>query len=385
MNLYDQKSQLKIVLLLAGFFIVVASVVYTNILSNNLAAQEKKKVALWANAYRNLNMADENTDVNFLFEVIKNNETVPVILTDENGVVKAYRNLDSSKAVNDKMYLKNQLQTMRESKEPLVIEVAPGQKNYIFYKDSYPLVQLRIYPYIQLGIIAIFLIIAYIQLVTSKVSEQNRVWVGMAKETAHQLGTPISSLSAWVEYLKEVGVNNDPDGTVAHELEKDVERLEKVADRFSKIGSKPALERKNVREYLQLSMEYIQHRSSKQVTFSITGDPSIEADLNPSLFDWVIENLLKNALDAMGGLGTLNINVSQDVHKVIIDVKDSGSGIPKSKFKQVFQAGYSTKKRGWGLGLALTKRIIENYHSGKIFVKESSPENGTTFRIILPD
>lgn len=385
LNLYDQNSRLKIAILGVGFLIVVASVVYTNILASKLAAQEKRKVALWANAYKNLNMADENTDIGFLFEVIKNNETVPVILTDERGNIKAWRNIDSARVAHDSTYLKSQLEAMRNSKEPLIIEVAPGQKNYIFYKDSYPLVQLKIYPFVQLGIIAIFLIVAYIALVTSKAAEQNRVWVGMAKETAHQLGTPISSLAAWVEFLKEAGVKGDDEGQVASELEKDVARLELVADRFSKIGSKPNLERKNVREYLEKSMEYIRNRASQQVVFTLHGSPEIEANINPSLFDWVVENLLKNALDAMTGKGKIDIYVSKDGNKTIIDVKDSGKGIPKSKFKTVFQPGYSTKKRGWGLGLTLTKRIIENYHSGKIMVKESGPDTGTTFRIILPD
>ncbi|MDX2001223.1 MAG: HAMP domain-containing sensor histidine kinase [Chitinophagales bacterium] len=383
MNLYEQNARVKIVFLIAGLLIVVASVVYTNIISKRLAEQEKKKVALWANAYRNLNQANENTDLGFLFEVIKENETVPVILTDSEGSVLSWRNFDSVRVKKDTTYLKRQLVQMKKDKEPLEIEVAPGVVNYIYYKDSYPLVQLRTYPFVQLGIIVVFIGLAYITLMTSKTAEQNRVWVGMAKETAHQLGTPISSLTAWVEFIKETGLKNDDNGQMAAELEKDVNRLALIADRFSKIGSKPSLESKNVYEYLNKSMDYIKRRASQQVAFKLEGDTMAEAQMNVALFDWVIENLLKNALDAMNGLGAITVKVSKEDAKVIIDIADTGKGIPKSKFKTVFQPGYSTKKRGWGLGLTLTKRIIENYHSGRIFVKESSPE-GTTFRIILP-
>ncbi len=394
MNLYEQRSKLNLFLLGGAALIILASLVYTNFLVSSLAEQgsvkaelvaraikERSKVALWANAYRNLNMADENADIGFLFEVIKTNESVPVILTDAEGNVKAWRNLDSAKVQNNPEYLQKELERMKANKAPLEIEVGAAEKNYIYYEDSFPLRQLKYFPFIQLAVIAFFVIVGYLTLSTTRAAEQNRIWVGMAKETAHQLGTPISSLMAWTEYLK------DPDATVNQdvlaEVEKDVNRLELIAERFSKIGSKPVLEPHNINEIVSRSVDYIRRRSSDKATFKLEENGQVTTLVNPPLFEWVMENLLKNALDAMEGSGTLTIFVKSENDKAVIEVSDTGKGIPKSKFNTVFQPGYSTKKRGWGLGLTLTKRIIETYHSGKIYVKESIPNQKTTFVIIL--
>ncbi len=379
MNLYDQKYNWKLLLLVAGLTIVLVSVWYNNMLSKELATEEEKKIQLWANAYRNLNNAEENTDIGFLFEVIQNNTTVPVILTDDKDSIFFWRNIDSVKAMQPN-YLFNLLNEMRKSKPPIVIEITPGDYSYIYYKESYPLVKLKFYPVIQLGIIGIFLIVSYIAFSNSRNAEQNRIWVGMAKETAHQLGTPISSLAAWVEYLREYKTINDAS---VNEIEKDVARLEQITDRFSKIGSSPVLELQNIVPSLQKNMDYISKRASQQVEFSLKTSERLMAYFNPPLFDWVMENLLKNALDAMDGKGKIIIAAEEDEKHVFIDVSDSGKGIPKSKFDTVFKPGYSTKKRGWGLGLALVKRIVEKYHKGKIFVKHSEPGKGTTFRIVL--
>lgn len=383
MNLYEKRNTLNFILLFLATLIVGASLIYTHILATNLGEQERNKVALWANAYKNLNQADENTDIGFLFDVIKNNETVPVILADEAGDIKAWRNLDSIKAERDPDYLVRQLKNMKEDRPPIVVQVGPDEENYIYYKDSFPLVQLRFFPFVQLGVIALFILIGYVTIMTTRSAEQNRVWVGMAKETAHQLGTPISSLMAWVEYLKESG-DKPIRPEVTEEIEKDVNRLELVAERFSKIGSKPSLDPLDLNALLLRSMNYVKDRASGKVNFQLIEKDQVSADLNAPLFEWVMENLLKNALDAMEGAGQLSITVSQLENTAIIDVIDDGKGIPRSKFNTVFQPGFSTKKRGWGLGLALTKRIVEQYHGGKIVVKDSVEGKGTTFRITLP-
>lgn len=383
MNLYEKRNTLNFVLMFLAALIVAASLIYTNILATNLGEQERNKVALWANAYKNLNQADENTDIGFLFDVIKNNETVPVILADEAGDIKAWRNLDSIKAERDPEYLTRQLKNMKEDRPPIVVEVGPDEKNYIYYKDSFPLVQLRYFPFVQLGVIALFILIGYVTVMTTRSAEQNRVWVGMAKETAHQLGTPISSLMAWVEYLKESG-DKPIKPQVTEEIEKDVNRLELVADRFSKIGSKPSLDPLDLNALLLRSMNYVKDRASGKVSFQLNEKAQVSADMNAPLFEWVMENLLKNALDAMEGAGQLTITLSQQEGNAIVDVTDTGKGIPRSKFNTVFQPGFSTKKRGWGLGLALTKRIVEQYHGGKIVVKDSTEGKGTTFRITIP-
>jgi signal transduction histidine kinase len=270
---------------------------------------------------------------------------------------------------------------MKNQHNPIPVEFY-GKKNLIYYKDSDLLSQLKVFPYIQLSLIAVFLMLAYFAFNSARKSEQNQVWVGLAKETAHQLGTPISSLMAWVELLKE---RFKADDSLILEMENDVKRLEVVADRFSKIGSKPILSSHSVYDVVKDFVDYFKVRVSDKITFKVNGDEQLEALINVPLFDWVIENILKNAVNAIDGKGIISINIKENIVKeqIIIDITDTGKGIPRSKFDTVFQPGFTTRKRGWGLGLSLTKRMIENYHGGQVFVKESELGKGTTFRIIL--
>ena len=359
----------------------MGSLWYTNQLVNKLSEEERKKVELWAEATRQI--SDTNADVgdiSFPLSVLTNNITVPVILTDAKQKVISIRNLDSSKA-NDKQYLLQELAIMKSQREPIEISFAGNQKNYIYYKDSYLLTQLRYYPYFQLAVIALFLIVSYIAFSTSRKAEQNQVWVGMAKETAHQLGTPLSSLMAWLEYLKSKA---HPDEYIT-EIEKDIARLNTITERFSKIGSAPALKKENLTEVMQNAINYIRTRASSKVNFQLVNQQSynVEAPMNVALFDWVLENIFKNSIDAMSGEGTILIQITDQQQFAYIDITDSGKGISKSKYKTVFKPGYTSKNRGWGLGLSLSKRIVEEYHAGQIFVKNSDPHKGTTFRIVL--
>ncbi|MFN7313530.1 MAG: sensor histidine kinase [Bacteroidota bacterium] len=383
MRVYEQKVLWKRLLFLIAVAIGAVSLWYTNQLVQKLAVEEEKKVVLWANATKQLINANENTDINFLLDIIKENQTIPVILVDDEGNISAHRNLDSIKS-NDPKYLNKQLDDMKAEHEPIKILYDETNKryNYLYYKNSLILTQLKNYPYYQLSIIAIFILVAYLAFSYSRKSEQNQVWVGMSKETAHQLGTPISSLNGWINLLREEGIAHKEE--LINELEKDVKRLEIITERFSKIGSAPVLDAVPIYEVMSKAIEYLRNRSSKQVQFQVTtSDEDAVAMVNIPLFEWVIENLCKNAIDAMSGAGVISAHISTDADKVFIDIKDTGKGIPASKFKTVFKPGYTTKKRGWGLGLSLAKRIIEEYHRGKIFVKESSPEKGTNFRIVL--
>ncbi len=381
MNIYTRKQRWKLILLVAALLIGMGSLWYTNQLVNKLSEEERKKVELWAEATRQI--SDTNADVgdiSFPLSVLTNNITVPVILTDAKQKVISIRNLDSSKA-NDKQYLLLELAIMKSQREPIEISFAGNQKNYIYYKDSYLLTQLRYYPYFQLAVIALFLIVSYIAFSTSRKAEQNQVWVGMAKETAHQLGTPLSSLMAWLEYLKSKA---HPDEYIT-EIEKDIARLNTITERFSKIGSAPALKKENLTEVMQNAINYIRTRASSKVNFQLVNQQSynVEAPMNVALFDWVLENIFKNSIDAMSGEGTILIQITDQQQFAYIDITDSGKGISKSKYKTVFKPGYTSKNRGWGLGLSLSKRIVEEYHAGQIFVKNSDPHKGTTFRIVL--
>ncbi len=381
MNIYSKKQRWKLLLLIIAVIIGVSSMWYTNKLVKKLSYEERKKVKLWAQGMKQLaDIDDPDEDVSFIFEVIRNNETVPVILVDENDIIISARPADLLKP-NDLEYNKRLLEKMKKDHEPIEIILSKGHKNYIYYKDSILLNQLFYYPFIQLGVIFLFILVSYFAFSASRKAEQNQVWVGMSKETAHQLGTPISSLMAWVELLKMKNI----DKQLVTEVDKDVKRLETITERFSKIGSAPVLSKANIIDVLNNSISYIKTRSSDKVVFNLNFSSSDEifVPVNISLFEWVIENLCKNAIDAMNGSGTINISVTDHTQIVYIDIKDTGKGIPKSKYKTIFQPGYTTKQRGWGLGLSLTERIIEFYHSGKIFVKSSEINNGTTFRIAL--
>ena len=383
-NIYEQKNTYKLLLLLVLLLIIITSILYTNYLAHKLSLEERKKMELLADTYKRLNNATGNEDLSFMFHIIESNETVPVIITDDQSAILWNKNLDSLKTKRDSNYLKEQLELMKSQRTPIDIEYTKGKHQYIYYRDSYLLTELRYFPFIQFTIIGLFLLVAYITFSTARRSEQNRVWAGMAKETAHQLGTPISALSGWLDYMK-LQANTPALSQVIPEVEKDIERLELIAQRFSKIGSVPELISTNLYLEIARSVEYIRRRASGKVAVNIHAPEGgmIEAQISPPLFEWVIENLLKNALDAISGNGTIDIFISKQGKKAYVDVKDSGKGIPAGKFNTVFRPGYSTKKRGWGLGLSLAKRIVEEFHRGKIFVKESAVGKGTTFRIVL--
>lgn len=379
---FRQKTLWKIALLLMALAISVTSLVYTNYLAERLMESEKKKVRLWVEATKLLNEKGTHSgNLSFLLKVVQQNETVPAILVNEQGEITSYRNLDSARA-NDQGYLEDKLAEMKEANEPLVIEYENDNKNYVYYQDSVLVTQLRYFPYVQLLVIALFFGVAYFAFSASRKYEQNRVWVGLAKETAHQLGTPLSSLMGWVSYFK---ASEKLDNNTVQELEKDINRLQVVTERFSKIGSVTHLQKVNVYDEIANTLQYLKSRFSAKVSIEIDehANKNVRAKLNASLFDWVIENLVKNAIDAIQKEGEIRFNIADRDNWVYIDISDTGKGLNRADFKTIFEPGYTTRKRGWGLGLSLSKRIIEHYHKGQIFVKSSEPGKGTTFRIKL--
>ena len=498
MNIYSRKQRWKIFLLIGAAIIIVASHWYTSLLVKKISDDERRKVRLWADAIQrkaslvkytnelfqkiegeerqniklwaeaNKQLSLNLSDYTFVLDVIRSNQTIPVIITDENGRLLLSKNVDST-ILSDKKSIRDEVEFMRQQHKPIEIEILPGKKNYlyykdsklfqelkvvfdgliksfisevavnsasvpviytdstqtnviaygnldtlkindsefvlstlkemeaqntpievdlgdgarnyIFYKESFLLTQLRYYPYIQFGVIGIFLLISYLLFNTARRAEQDQVWLGMAKETAHQLGTPLSSIIAWLEYLKLKGVDEQS----LLEAREDVRRLETITERFSKIGSIPVLEKANIIEVLNKAVAYMRTRTSKSVSFSVQSVAShdIYVKLNIPLFEWVVENICRNSIDAMDGKGTIVVEVLDHLQYVYIDVTDSGKGIARSNFKTIFQPGYTTKQRGWGLGLSLVRRIVENYHQGKIFVKKSEIGKGTTIRIVL--
>jgi signal transduction histidine kinase len=371
----------KFVLVTSAMIIVVGTIWYVSSLASKIEEEETKKVATWVAANRELLQASDEANINLAAEIITNNTTIPVIITNKQGEIIDSRNLDSAMARNP-AYMKEQLETFRKQHPPFIMEIDGGNNlyNYIYYGDSLILKQVRYYPYIQLIVVAFFIFLVLVALSSTNRATQNLVWVGMAKETAHQLGTPLSSIEAWIELLKESEGNE----MVATELRKDVDRLKLITERFSKIGSVPQLEEKDVIQQVEAMMQYIKKRAPQKVLFTMhTQENEIPAMISPSLFDWVIENLLKNALDSMEGKGSIDIYIESHPAHILIDIADTGKGIPKANFEKVFKPGFSTKKRGWGLGLSLAKRIIEDYHKGRLTVKSSELNKGTTFRILL--
>ncbi len=367
-------------MLIFAILIGFSSLLYTGNLVNKLKSEERENVALWAEATRLINSSESNQNLDFLLTVIKNNNTVPVILTDEFENIIDTRNFDSVR-INDPAFLKKNLKSIKQKNEPIKIDLEDNHYNLVFYKDSIILTMLIYYPYVQLGIIILFIIVSYLAFSSSRKSEQNQVWVGMAKETAHQLGTPTSSLSGWIEILQQ----KYPEITISRELALDVERLEKVTERFSRIGSKPSLNNENIIKLVLQTVEYLKSRSSSKIKFILKFNQEQELNIpvNASLFGWVIENVSKNSIDAMEGSGEITFSISETEKNILIDISDTGKGIPKSAFKKIFNPGFTTKHRGWGLGLSLTKRIIEEYHNGKIFVKNSEVGKGSSIRIIM--
>ena len=370
----------KRLLLLSAFIIGTAILWFTNNLVDDLRREERTKVNIWANATKQTTDIDNlDEDISFVFEVINHNKTIPVILVDDNGSILYHKNFPAKKA-NNINYLKSQLEIMKESHEPIVFEYADGKHNKIYYKDSILLTRLKIFPYVILVVISLFIVTGYFAFSNSRKSEQNKVWAGMARETAHQIGTPLSSLMGWVTLLQDQGVNEE----VVSEMNKDIFRLQMITERFSKIGSQPELKNQDVNTTVQRSFYYMKDRSSSKINFKLElSKYAIFSSLNTQLFGWVIENILRNAIDALQGKGEIKVEVKDHSKNVIIDISDNGKGIKSTQLKTVFEPGYTTKLRGWGLGLSLVKRIVEDYHKGQVYILHSELGKGTTFRVSL--
>jgi signal transduction histidine kinase len=364
--------------------IVSGTIFYSNYLSKKIANEEKQKVETWVEAQRTKMNAADQASLNLAMRISIENHDIPIIETNEkDSITNNYLNLDSSLVAADKNYLKQKLEDFKRLHRPIELPLTekPYTANRYYYGESDLQKEVRYYPIVQLIIIGLFIIVTIVAQRSSYQNTQNQVWAGLAKETAHQLGTPVSSLEGWVEVLKDIPGNEK----IVSEIEKDVDRLKLVTDRFGKIGSIPKLEEKNLVEQITNMVEYIKKRASGKVKFTINtnGETNIPGMVSPPLFDWVMENLLKNALDAMEGKGKIDVAIKDEAASVFIDVTDTGKGISRKNISKVFKPGFTTKKRGWGLGLTLTKRIVEQYHRGQIFVKNSEPGKGTTFRVVL--
>lgn len=382
----DPETRWKIVLLIFAALIGIMSVFYTDYMVKKIKLEEEKTAKLWAESLQGEFKTTNSDFLIFLGDILREHTSVPAILIDQDGMILGTKDLDSTKTFNssekgkfyDPDYFKEQLVLMKAYGRPFEIDLEGGKKNYVFYKESDLLTELQYFPYLQLSVICIFLLVSYFAFNRSRRTQQNQVWVGMAKETAHQLGTPISALYAWMDHLHD----KYEDEPVLQEMENDIHRLQMITDRFSKIGSAPILEKHDVVTVIREYILYFQVRISKKVKISVEGDSAF-AMLSVPLFEWVIENICKNAINAMKSEGNIDINIFVQKNKVLIDIRDTGSGIPKLKWKTIFQPGYTTRRRGWGLGLSLTRRIVEGYHKGMIVVKESELGKGTTFRITL--
>ena len=389
MQFFQNTLFLKRIAILISFVIVALILWNTYSFFNKFKAEERLKMEILAVAQKELTSLDLNTNIILPEKIVTTNASIPLILVDENDQILldkngnvdplSYQNLDSVKAL-DLNYMQQQLEIMKSENDPIEIRLPSNKIQKIYYRNSDLLNKLTYYPLALILILALFLTVIYMMFTSGKIAEQNKLWTGMAKETAHQIGTPLSSLLGWIAILKTENV----DDKYIDEIEKDVHRLNTIANRFSKIGSLPELKQHKIVEITKKAYDYLESRSSKQISFSFdTQENHIQTLLNEELFGWVIENLIKNAIDAMQGKGSVSVNISSDSKRIKILVSDTGKGMAKSQFKQIFKPGYTTKKRGWGLGLSLSKRIIEDYHKGKIFVKKSEVGKGTTFQIIL--
>lgn len=380
MEWFNRTRTIKFVLVIIAVALGVASLVFSNHLVSDLSDEEEARMEIWTEAMRTLNSADEGTDLSLVLTVIRGNSTIPVIVLDNKGGIDSYSNvhIQGSDTLG---HLMQAAAAMREAGHIIRMDLdEPGEYYDVCYDDSLILKRLEAYPFMQFAVFAVFVAVALFALLSMKRYEQNRVWVGLSKETAHQLGTPISSLMAWTEMLRATY----PDDELIPEMSSDVHRLEVIAERFSKIGSLPETTPENLNEVLLRVTDYIGRRSSEHVSIQVRQpERPIMVRMCSPLFEWVIENLCKNAIDAMNGEGSIAIHVAQTAERVYIDVEDTGKGIAKSHFQSVFSPGFTTKKRGWGLGLSLAKRIVESYHKGRIFVKHSELGKGTTFRIEL--
>jgi len=382
MSFFKNTLWLKRIALLISFVIVSLILWNTYIFFQKFKQAERDKMEIYGEAIKELDtesVEELNENISGLpLNIIRRTKDIPFILVDANGKIKGSNNLDITRE-SDSIYLQEQLEIMKSQNKPIMVEYL-GKVDYIFYKDSELLGKLSYYPLALILILVLFLTVIYLFFNSSKIAETNKLWTGMAKETAHQIGTPLSSLLGWISILKMEKI----DDTYVEEIEKDVHRLNTIANRFSKIGSMPELKKENVVSITKVAFDYLESRSSKQISFSFFSKVDITyANLNTELFGWVIENLLKNAIDAMQGKGSLDVLIENSQKKIKIMVSDSGKGLPKKQYKQIFKPGFTTKKRGWGLGLSLSKRIIEDYHNGKIFVQKSEVGKGTTFEILL--
>lgn len=380
-ELYTHKNQWKFALLGVAVLIALGTLWYTESFLKELRAEEDKRALIWAEAVKVIATSNDIAELTLALQVVEKNTTIPIIMTDVDTTIVTWRNLKMPKR-NEEKYLQEQLQAMIADHEPITVQLGEGNVQYMFYRDSSVLTKLRIYPIVLLGVIGLFIAIAYMAFSNVRRSEQNRVWTGMAKETAHQIGTPLSSLMGWIEILR----GQQTDESILSEMEKDVWRLQTITDRFSKIGSQPQLTPTNIAEMLEGALEYLNNRTSNRITqtFSNRLTGAALVPLNTQLFGWVIENLVRNAIDAIEGKGEIHVTLDEMGNNIVIEVSDTGKGIAAAKVKAIFRPGYTTKTRGWGLGLSLAKRIVEEYHNGKISVVRSTPGKGTTFRIVLP-
>lgn len=381
MDFYGKKNLWKFLLFVFAVLIGAATLWYTESFLDELRKQEVDKVGQFAMAMQNVLDADSVTDISFEQDFIRANTTIPIILTDENGELIGANNIDDRK-LGDPEWVREKIEEMSQEAEPLVVDIGKGQVQYLYYQNSTLLTKLRYYPMVLLCVISLFIIIAYVAFSNARKSEQNRVWNGLAKETAHQIGTPLSSLMGWLELLRA----KDVDAVVVEEMEKDINRLSTITDRFSKIGSIPSITEQDIVEISAEAVSYLKARSPRKVNITFSPAPEMEnvrVMLNKPLYEWVIENLIRNAMDALEAKGDIDVSITEHGKFVRVEVKDNGKGIPVNKQKTVFRPGYTTKSRGWGLGLSLAKRIIEDYHNGRIYVASSELGKGTTFRISL--
>ena len=395
MNIYDIRRYGTVAFLFASIVVVAMFLYFSNSLVKDLAAQERARMQIWAGATKQIvnagNGAADGTDIDFLLSIIEANTSIPVMLTDDNGNIVLHRNFrlpapaDSSNPleINEEnaRFLLEKLSDMRRTTNVIDIEIDSDITQHLYYEDSTLLRNLSLYPYVQLIVMAAFVMVVYFAVTSSKKAEQNKVWVGLSKETAHQLGTPISSLMAWIELMRD----SDADPEMVEEMDKDVKRLSTIASRFSKIGSQPNMESTDLNEVVGRSVSYMSSRISSRIDLSVHLSPeALTVSMSAPLIEWVMENLIKNAVDAMEARGSITVTTFADHGMAVVLVKDTGKGMTRKMRKEVFRAGYTTKKRGWGLGLTLARRIVEQYHGGRIFVSESEPGAGTTFRIQLP-
>ena len=381
MDIYSNKNVLKIIFLVFALFIGVGTILYTESFLKDLRAEEIRRARLLVEAIDYAQNGPDSGELIFVMKMIEANNTIPIIVTNDNGKIVAHRNIGKENAQDD-AFLRKQIEKMSEQNDPIIVEFGEGRKNIVYYKESILLTKLRFYPIVLLSVIGLFIGIAYLAFSSSRKAEQNRVWNGMAKETAHQIGTPLSSLMGWIEILH--GQNTDK--MALEEMEKDVARLETITDRFSKIGSIPQMKEESIAEVVSASVDYLERRMPKKISLNFTNHLMAQETLNMNkqLFGWVLENLVRNAMDAIQGEGSISIVLEEQNKWIKLDVTDSGKGIAIAQQKAVFRPGYTTKSRGWGLGLSLAKRIIGEYHKGKIFVAQSEIGNGSTFRIMLP-